>query len=356
MTSTIKPRQYQPGKTPECGPKCEPDCEHGERHCGRAIRGYHCGERHECTPHYGPEFPPYQPGRTQCRLEPIEVHNCCERCGFEHTHSHKPPCRPKGKYPLTKEYKPEYCDKPEYAEILGKLKPDYDDPVKHVFERQLNKSLHVWPHCTVGKIWVGANHNHACPLWTGTGVLVGCDLMLTASHTIPWGRDGWWMRFVPAYSEGSEPFESSYVRDVRGYRESGTDAEDFAVCKLYKRLGEHCGWMSVDGWSVDHHYTGSLWNMVGYSDLFDHGEVQFFEGDEKVKKVKDDNPFKLLETHAEPWGWRGGVLWGWHGEGHPCVIGVLSGKVEEHSIFKKAGWAGGPGMVDLVRWAWTSWE
>jgi len=114
--------------------------------------------------------------------------------------------------------------------------------------------------------------------------------------------------------------------------------------------------MSVDGWSVDHHYTGSLWNMVGYSDLFDHGEVQFFEGDEKVKKVKDDNPFKLLETHAEPWGWRGGVLWGWHGEGHPCVIGVLSGKVEEHSIFKKAGWAGGPGMVDLVRWAWTSWE
>jgi len=96
--------------------------------------------------------------------------------------------------------------------------------------------------------------------------------------------------------------------------------------------------------------------MVGYSDLFDHGEVQFFEGDEKVKKVKDDNPFKLLETHAEPWGWRGGVLWGWHGEGHPCVIGVLSGKVEEHSIFKKAGWAGGPGMVDLVRWAWTSWE
>ena|GEM_PF-5297192 len=342
-----KPRQYQSGKTPEYSSEYEPKYGHG-------IHDYPHGEKHhcQCTPHYGPEVPPYQPGQTQCRLDPGEVKKCLEQCGFENTKCYKPPCRPQGKHPITKECMPEYAHKPEYADIIEKLKPEYGE---HIFERQSNESLHIWPHCTVGKIWVGANDNHLCPLWTGTGVLVGCDLILTASHTVPWGRKGWWMRFAPAFSEGYEPFSSSYVKDVRGYETSATSADDFVVCKLYRPLGETCGWMSTDGWSIDHHYTGSLWNMVGYSDLFKHGEIQFFEGDEKIKKVKDEGGFKLLDTHADPWGWCGGVLWGWHGE-CPCTIGVLSGKEEELCKYIRAGWAGGPGLVELVSWAWTNWE
>jgi hypothetical protein len=320
----------------------------------RGFREYHYGERHKRTPHYNPELLPYQPGQRQYHLDPSEVNKCLEECDFEHTKCHKPPYLPQGRYPVIKKCKPEYAHKPTFSEIFGKIKSDYDQ-VKPVVECQINKSLHIWPYCTVGKIWVGANHNYVCPLWTGTGVLVGSDLILTVSHLVPWDLDGWWMRFIPAYSEGTEPFGSSYVMDVCRYSISGVTANDFAVCKLYKRLGEHCGWMSVDGWSKDHHYTSSLWNMVGYLDLFKDGEVQFFQGDEEVKKVSDEGALKLLKTNADPWGWCGGVLWGWQGD-CPRVIGVLSGEDEELCIFINAGWAGGPGMMDLVRWAWINWE
>jgi hypothetical protein len=278
-----------------------------------------------------------------------------EECSFEVTKCNKPPCLPLGKCAVTKEYKPECANKTDCSYILGMLKPDYDDAVKHIFERHENKSLHVWPHCTVGKIWAGANNNYACPLWTGTGVLVGRDLVLTASHTAPWDREGWWMRFAPAYSEGCEPFGSSYVRDIRGYPVSGTCADDFVICKIYTPLGDACGWMGTEGWESDNNYTGQKWNMVGYSHLFKNGEIQFYEADEKVKKVKDDGCFRLIETHGDPWGWSGGVLWGWHGD-CPCVIGILSGSEEECFIFIKTGWSGGEAMVDLVNWAVTNWD
>ena len=312
------------------------------------------GEPKYGGPVYGHEIPEPRCGKTQCRLDPIEVKRCVEQTCFEITKCHKPPCLPLGKCPVTKVYKPEYCDTPECIRILDKLRPDYDDPTQHIFERRINESLHVWPHCAIGKIWVGANHNYQCPLWTGTGVLVGKDLMLTASHTIPWNRDGWWMRFVPAYSEGSEPFGSSYIMDVRGYEATGTSADDFAICKLYTPLGDTCGWMGTEGWTIDSHYTSASWNRAGYSHLFKNGEVQFWEDEQKIKKIKDDGCFKLLETKGDPWGWSGGVLWGWSGD-DAVVIGALSGS-EHLLIFTSVGWAGGPGMVDLVNWAWTHWE
>jgi hypothetical protein len=83
-------------------------------------------------------------------------------------------------------------------------------------EQQINSSGDQYLYNTIGKIFAGANLNFASPLWTGTGVLVGPDLLLTASHTVPWGQPGWWMRFVPAYEFGNEPYGSSYVSDARG--------------------------------------------------------------------------------------------------------------------------------------------
>lgn len=310
-------------------------------------------------PTYGPKpgYPTPEPqcGKTQGCLDLCEVKKCLEMCCFEITKCNKPSCLPCGKTPVVESYKPPYADKPECAEKLYALKPEYDDPVKHVLHRKINKSLHVWPHCTIGKIWVGENHNYACPIWTGTGVLVGRDLVLTASHTAPWGRYGWWMRFVPAFADGEEPFGSSYVSDIRGYHTSGTTADDFVVCKLYTPLGDTCGWMGTEAWVDDENYTKPAWNMVGYSPLFKNGQVQFFEDNDKIKKVKDDGPFKLFDTKGDPWGWAGGVLWGWHKE-CPCVIGVLSGGEEHFVFFHELGWAGGPALTDLVEWAWTNWN
>jgi len=387
-----KPREYQPTKTPDYDPKYPPKPEPGKyepkyepKYAPKPVEPvkYEPGkyapksEPGKYEPKYAPQYEPkYEPkvyvppipepkygppcpepqcGKTQACLNPIEVKCSMEETCFEITKCHKPAHLPCGKVPTTETYIPKYAHKPECADIIGKLKPEYDDPVKHVFERTINTSLKIWPHCTIGKIWVGENHNYTCPLWTGTGVLVGKDLLLTASHTAPWGRYGWWMRFAPGFSDGAEPFGSSYVSDIRGYHTSGTEADDFVVCKLFTPLGDTCGWMGTEAWTDDGNYTGGLWNMVGYSPLFKNGKVQFYEDNEKIKKIRDDGPFKLLETKGEHWGWDGGVLWGWCKD-CPCVVGVLSGSEEECCIFTDAGWAGGPGLPDLICWAWTQWD
>src|SRR5271167_3252133 len=105
-----KPRQYQLGKQPGYdGSKYVP--EHPEPHTEPEPE-HHCGPpKVECCG---------LPGKTQCRIEPVEVKDCLERCCFEITKCYQPPCRPRGKRPVTKEYQPEYGRKPEYAEILGK--------------------------------------------------------------------------------------------------------------------------------------------------------------------------------------------------------------------------------------------
>jgi hypothetical protein len=54
--------------------------------------------------------------------------------------------------------------------------------------------------------------------------------------------------------------------------------------------------------------------MIDYLPLLKHGEVQIFDGDEKIKNVGDDWIFKLLETQGCIWGWVGEVLWDWHGD------------------------------------------
>ena len=343
-----KPRQYQLGKAPEYGnPKYDSGYGHEHPEYHEAIEEYpsvpHCCPKVECCG---------QPGKTQIRCDPVEVKGCQERNCFEITKGYQPPCRPRGKCPDTKSYKPEYVSKPEYAEILGKLKPGYSDVD---FEHKIITNRRIWPHCTIGKIWVGTDHNYCAPLWTGTGVLVGCDLVLTSSHIAPWDRPGWWMRFSPGYSEGHEPFGSSYVVDILGYPPSEKE-DNFVLCKLYKPLGDKCGWMGTEGWAHDQEYTDrKVWNEVGYSPLVKFGEVQIFDDDEKIRHVTDEGEFKSLDAQGDTWGWSGGIMWGWHHE-CPCVIGVLRGSKDELSIFKKADWVGGIGMADLVSWARTYWE
>jgi len=341
-----KPSEYGQGTAPDYGPpKYIP--EHPE-HQGD-VPEHHID--HEC--HCGP--PKIEscglPGKTQCRVKPKHVKECLERCKFEITKCYQPPCRPRARCPMTEEHKPEYGHKPEYASLLSKFKPGYGEDD---FDLQINESLRIWPHCTVGKIWVGANKNYDSPLWTGTGVLVGCDLVLTSSHIAPWGLPGWWMRFAPGYSKGSYPFGSSFVVDIRGYDNPGA-ADDFVVCKLYKPLGDKCGWMGTEGWGSNHEYTREVWNLVGYSPIVDHGELQIFDGDEKVRHVRDEGQFKILDVQGTTWGWRGGVMWGWHHE-CPCVVGLLSGRRQELCIFINETWLGGLGMVELVSWARTNWE
>jgi len=56
------------------------------------------------------------------------------------------------------------------------------------------------------------------PLWMGSGVLVGRNLLLTAGHVAPWGLNRPWMKFIPAFENRAEPFAAVYVLNWNGYR------------------------------------------------------------------------------------------------------------------------------------------
>jgi len=90
--------------------------------------------------------------------------------------------------------------------------------------------------------FVGAGDDFSNWTESGTGTLVGPNLMLTASHIAPWDVDGCWMRFVPAYQDGSGPFGDSFVRQFRGVK-SPDDQHDYIICDLYTHPARESRWL-----------------------------------------------------------------------------------------------------------------
>lgn len=195
--------------------------------------------------------------------------------------------------------------------------------------------------------------------WYGSGTLVGPNVMLTASHVVPWGAKSWMMKFVPAYYDGSSLYGSSvysYVQSARGYNPHG-QGDDMAVCRLYTPLGNTFGWFGSrtyhDGWE-DGHY----WTKVGYAAAVTSqrpNRIQWFP------IIDDDNDGAgvELEYRADSSGGdSGGPVFGWWTDG-PYVVGTHSGGEEEYhfpfSIVKNNVSAGGSALVNLIRWGLDHW-
>ena len=220
----------------------------------------------------------------------------------------------------------------------------------------------MWPWCTIGKVFVGKDDDFANPMTAGSAVLVGPNLLLTASHVAPWGYDPWWMRFVPAYRQGDAPFGQSYVESYRGIRNTDdVTGRDYVTCKLYDRLGDTTGWMGSWGSSGDDFYYDGEWISVGYPGDSFGGHVPMVELGIKIDDVDDEgSDGKELEAYpfASP-GWSGGPLWGWvHDQAR--VVGIMSGEETEFSFwdFFTVDYhvsAGGLRMVDLVKYGWANW-
>src|SRR5262249_43809067 len=99
------------------------------------------------------------------------------------------------------------------------------DSARHAFEDS------SWPWGLVGRIF---NNEGA----SGSATLIGDRLVITAGHMVPWSSDSWWMRFVPAYFNGTSLYGAgveSYVSDVRGYNTNGA-GYDWAILRLYEPL------------------------------------------------------------------------------------------------------------------------
>jgi V8-like Glu-specific endopeptidase len=249
------------------------------------------------------------------------------------------------------------------------------EALKRVVERDQVVDYTSYPFSCVGKLFVGANSNFAAPLWIGSAALVGRNLLLTASHCAPWATSGsgamagWWMRFVPSYNYGTEPYGSSYVSDFRGVRNTdNVTGLDYVICRLYNPLGDSCGWLGSRWWSNDNPYTspaaGTSWTSVGYPGDAMGGQVMMVERAIRIHQVDDEgSKGRELEAHtfSTP-GWSGGPMFGTIDQQQRC-IGVMSGKEFENDgflgIFGQAHWhsvsAGGEMMTELILYGLANW-
>ena len=213
-----------------------------------------------------------------------------------------------------------------------------------------------YPWRTIGKVFVGNDPNFRNENGSGTGVLVGPNLMMTASHLVPWDDAAgfWWMRFAPGFRD-SEPDGSSFVTRVRGIRNPESDFEasgyDYVICQLQQPMGEQLGWMGTQSFGDEDSYTDARWISVGYPGWFFNANRPAVEFDIDIDDIDSDDPgleLEITDGQAGGDGWSGGPLWGVI-DNDFRVIGIRSGTEKDGLDPRRGVFSGGRHMVDLVR-------
>lgn len=220
----------------------------------------------------------------------------------------------------------------------------------------------TWPYATIGRVDSGfGSEFHRTRTW-GTGVLVGPNLLLTASHLMQWNhpREGWWMRFTPGFVSGLDPYGHSYVQTVHGYRaRTSPNGLDYVIGRLYTPLGQRVGWMGSQSFAREARYYAGRWISVGYPSVYMDGLAPAMDINIDIEDIDNDtNGSKEPEVDynvAFGGGWSGGPLFGWIDE-EPRVIGIKSGWEVDGWDPARGVFAGGRPMVDLVRHGWTHWQ
>ena len=219
-----------------------------------------------------------------------------------------------------------------------------------------------WPWGLAGKVFTSSG-------WTGSAALIGDRIIATAGHVVPWDDNPWWMRFVPAFYDGSSLHGAgveSYVSDARGYDVNGdVTGYDWAVCRLYEPLGSWLGYFGYNGYSSDWE-DDPYWSIIGYPGAVAGGQRPSFQGSVTSFDTDGDSHGGLeIETRGDltP-GNSGGPMFGWW-SGDPRLIGVVSGQEEDWSPgFWPWEWgdvergnvvAGGSGFTNMMAWGRANW-
>ena len=205
-------------------------------------------------------------------------------------------------------------------------------------------------HC-IGKIEVNADGVGT----SGSGTLVGKDLVLTARHVVPWGARNATMKFTPAFYNGSSILGSSvysWVSSAEAYEGDDVGAWDFALLRLYQPLGDRLGYLGVRTY-LDRWDDRNLWAACGYPGMAPYGgNVPAYLGGVSVDDADDDGDATELESENQDnsKGESGGPLWARWPNG-PYLIGVTSAneKVDylvstDYQVLNASGKA----MVDMV--------
>jgi hypothetical protein len=213
-----------------------------------------------------------------------------------------------------------------------------------------------WPWSAIGKVFITRRGQ---PLKVGSGVLVGPQLLLTASHAMPWDTGDSSVRFVPGYRNGNDPrFGHAYVDIWRGVRnEDDVTGLDYVICKLNWRIGDRTGWLGSEWHSDEDWYYNDPWISVGYPTSEPNGgERPSIEIPVWVRDIDNESDGLEIETHKFALGgWSGGPLWGWRG-GEPRVVGIESGFEKDFLDPTRTVFAGGQHLVNLVKYGWANWN
>jgi hypothetical protein len=249
---------------------------------------------------------------------------------------------------LDQVYTPKVWPRPVYTACLG-----HDVAFRPLI---LELTTADWPWTAIGKLFIQRRGQESK---MGSGVLVGPNLLLTASHSMPWETNDFAVRFVPAYRDGNDiRFGHAYVDEWRGIRhpEGTATGLDYVICKLNWRIGERTGWLG-SWWSSDEDfYDDRSWFSVGYPKSFLGGERPAVEFNATVEDIDNEGDGLEIETdNFTDGGWSGGPLWGWV-EDQPRVIGICSGKDKDGLDPTRSVFAGGKHLVDLVRYGIANWQ
>jgi hypothetical protein len=235
-----------------------------------------------------------------------------------------------------------------------------------LFLRKLNLGRRDYPWCTIGKI--DAYDRNAKFLKSCTGTVVGRNLMLTASHCVPWnqGNGQWSMDFIPAYNgedtTNPRPFGTVWITKCRGVRNTDdVTGLDYVICQLTENIGDRVGYMGWHASSGDSFYYSHRWTSVGYPDDSFGGQVPMVEDNIGLDDVDDEgSDGKELESYVfASHGWSGGPLFGIL-DGQPKVVGVVSGFETEFSFWDffvkdHTVSAGGMHMASLIAYGRNNW-
>lgn len=205
----------------------------------------------------------------------------------------------------------------------------------------------AYPWCTVGRV--------DTPGGTASGTMVGPRHVLTCSHAIQWNADNTagWVKFTPAYFDGSAPFGVAwgirvYWEGLKVYgptinRDEGQ--HDYVCVVLDRNIGNLTGWMGSRSWSDD--WDGlAVWRHIGYpADLANAQRPSYQAG------ISLDGSFWDREVHTrifhqgDVWpGQSGGPFFAWwSGESFPRVVADQSGQNSDENSA-----SGGAHMVNCI--------
>ena len=190
------------------------------------------------------------------------------------------------------------------------------------------------------------------PIGSGSGVMIGPRHLLTVSHVIQWNPDNTtgWIRFMPAYYNGSLPFGDAWgTLTYYKYKVSGPTIDwiegmyDYVCVVLDRPIGNYTGWLGSKGYS-DSWDGGNYWAHVGYPADLTGVNRPTYQG-----YLPLDGDFWELDSHEsmshsfDVWpGQSGGPFFGWW-SGWPYAVAVQSAQSGSANFA-----SGGQDMVDLI--------